>query len=492
MRVESSDPTRVGDNTYHSSSRLAASWNHAPQPVDHYEITANDGISSSDVFFSIDASASSTILTDLKSGTEYAVLIRACLDTSCDAFIEGDSSASETTAEEIWQIQGEGNSYKTALQIVPDGTTAPYVFRYGEAAGTDLAGAFQIYYNAQASSPWGPGVRSGYNQATNANAESLTSFTLTENGIQRCDPVRNSGGCPQGALRLTTFQAVPLAEQETIRFYFEAAVSETTPAGTTQEPGADLPNVGNPTTRIYSLDSHDGYGGQDFNPNEGTNICEESDFIPGGDCDPTVIVGVEGDELYGDSGLTHARQFKIGYPVLDEWAWDGAAGTFMVITGADSCGLTLDGQFYAVWDGGRWIVDKDTSGCARPFATNGHGPVVVHLGASRYKLYYEDTTAGRDEKPLHLIYADGARTGEDTLIEFEDWEPAASAHDVHFLWPNGDPVNATAESGLGDHFIFLPTGNPDEQIMYMNLGGLDNSESRGPSLGIGMATLLNP
>ena len=84
----------------------------------------------------------------------------------------------------------------------------------------------------------------------------------------------------------------------------------------------------------------------------------------------------------------------------------------MVIKGADVCGVTLDGQFCAVWDGGRWIVDKDTSGCARPLASNGHGPVVVHLVTSRYKLYYEDATAGRDEKPLRLIYADGARTGE--------------------------------------------------------------------------------
>jgi len=50
--------------------------------------------------------------------------------------------------------------------------------------------------------------------------------------------------------------------------------------------------------------------------------------------------------------------------------------------------------------------------CARPLASNGHGPVVVHLVTSRYKLYYEDATAGRDEKPLRLIYADGARTGE--------------------------------------------------------------------------------
>ncbi len=304
--------------------------------------------------------------------------------------------------------------------------------------------------------------------------------------------MRNSSGCPQGALRLTTFQAVPLAWQETIRFYFEAAVAETPLGAATLEAGATLPNVGNPITRIYFLDSQDGYAGQDFNPDVGTTICGESDFVSGGDCDPTVIIGVEGDELLGDSGLTHARQFKIGYPVLNEWAWDGAAGTFMVITGADLYGQTMDGQFYAVWDGGRWIVDKDASGCARPLATNGHGPVGVHLGASRYKLYYEDTTAGRDEKPLRLIYADGSQTGEGAFIEFEDWEPDVYARDVHFLWPNGDPVNAAAESGLGDHFIFLPSGNPDEQIMYMNLGGLDNSESRGPSLGIGMATLINP
>ncbi len=161
LRVESSDPTRVGENTYHSSSRLATTWIHAPQPVDHYEITANDNVTFTDVVFSIDASASSEILTEVKSGTQYAAIIRACLDTSCNAFLEGDSSASATTAEETWQIQGEGNSYETALQIVPDGTTAPYVFRYGEAAGTDLAGVFHIYYNSQANSPWGRAFGAG-------------------------------------------------------------------------------------------------------------------------------------------------------------------------------------------------------------------------------------------------------------------------------------------------------------------------------------------
>ena len=80
-----------------------------------------------------------------------------------------------------------------------------------------------------------------------------------------------------------------------------------------------LQNVGNPITHIYFFDSQDGYPRQDFNPDAGTTICEENDFVPGGDCDPTVIIGVEGDELLGDSGLTHARQFKIGYPVLDNW-----------------------------------------------------------------------------------------------------------------------------------------------------------------------------
>ena len=492
LSIEPTAPTRVGYNSYFSSTALAVSWSSPAQAVDHFEITTTDEVTTVSVVETVSAQTTNATLTDLKAGTTYTIDIRACSDASCSQALESSAPATTTTAEEYWQIQGTGNSYETALQIVDDGTNAPYLFQYGPEAGADLNGDFQVYYNSHPTSTWGPGIQIGFNDTTNPSVDTLSTFTQLSSGIRRCDPKQNSGGCLQGALRLATFQAVPLAGEGVVRLYFEAAVLEQAQPQETQPSGAVLPNIGNPLTRIYYLDSQDGYVGQDFNPSPAADVCEERDLVPGGACDPTLVVGVQGDAEFGDSGLTYARQFKIGYPVLDSWAWDSAPGTFMIITGADSCGATIDGQFYATWNGTQWQVEKDPSGCAKALALNGHGPVVVHLGATRYKLYYEARTAAQIDKPLHVFYADGTLSGDNTRVEFEDWESAEAAREVHFLWPNGDPVSAADESGLGDHFIFFPTGEPSTQIMYMNLRGLDNSSNPGASPGIGMAVLVNP
>jgi hypothetical protein len=37
-----------------------------------------------------------------------------------------------------------------------------------------------------------------------------------------------------------------------------------------------------------------------------------------------------------------------------------------------------------------------------------------------------------------------------------------------------------------------PSGDAGFQVMYVNLGGLDNSANNRPSAGIGMAVLVNP
>jgi hypothetical protein len=45
---------------------------------------------------------------------------------------------------------------------------------------------------------------------------------------------------------------------------------------------------------------------------------------------------------------------------------------------------------------------------------------------------------------------------------------------------------ATLFCGLGDHFVYAPDGL-GSQVMYLNLGGLDNATSPGASHGIGIA-----
>jgi hypothetical protein len=159
----------------------------------------------------------------------------------------------------------------------------------------------------------------------------------------------------------------------------------------------------------------------------------------------------------------------------------------MIITGADACGVTTNGLFMAIWDGATWQVEK-ADGCATPLVPSGHGPVPVHLGDARYKLYYEDETNGHAEKPLKLLFTDGADAGDAEAVDFADWESSDAGRDVHFLWPDGTLLGANEESGLGDHMILVP----DDEVMYLNLGGFDNSDWNKPSAGLGMALLLNP
>ena len=46
--------------------------------------------------------------------------------------------------------------------------------------------------------------------------------------------------------------------------------------------------------------------------------------------------------------------------------------------------------------------------------------------------------------------------------------------------------------GLGDHVILCPDGTLDVQVMYVNLGGKDNSQAPSVSTGVRMAVLVNP
>jgi hypothetical protein len=113
--------------------------------------------------------------------------------------------------------------------------------------------------------------------------------------------------------------------------------------------------------------------------------------------------------------------------------------------------------------------------------------VVLHLGGSRYKLYYEARQGTTNEvpKPLRVLYIDG---GSDV----NHWEDEARAREVHFRWPDGTQITEGEESGLGDHVIYYPTSAPDHQVMYLNLGGFDNPDDPTLSNGVGMAVLLNP
>ncbi len=473
---------------YASSAQLAASWTAPAQAVDHYLLavrnTITDGTSS---VMEAGASTSKT-LTELQSATSYAVTLTACLNSACDELLMADANATGATAEEHWQIRGEGteSTFGEVPPIVPSGLTLAYAIRYGASAEATLEGFSQLYYNSGGLTPgeW-PGMRIARTDAATTATDNLASYTRFDTGLKAvCAGEASATTCPAGELNVLAWQIIPLTEAPFLRFYAEASDA----------------NVSGSATRIYSLDAQDGMDGQDFNPDSTRSSCGDVDgmtYGTAGECELNIELGVESDTAKGGTGLNHARQFKIGYPKRTDWRWDQSVGTFMVITGQDACGETADGLFYAKWDGAKWDVDQDGN-CAVPLVKDAHGPVIVHLGGGRYKLYYEAIDEGgqiQSDKNTRVLYADAARTGDTQVVDRTDWDAESDARDVSFLWPDGTLLTLPEESGLGDHMILIGDPTPGSEIMYMNLGGPDSSISDtwgNRSNGLGIATLINP
>ena len=444
--------------TYNSSTRLRIEWSPPAASVATYEITAAESIGATSLVTETDGTATHAILTNLKSDTTYEVNIRACLDPQCGESFVADLSAVGRTSPEYWQLEGSGHGFENAHQIVDDGNVLSYVFVYGEGAPADLVGRARLRFKAHFDIEEGPGIHAAISQNVVTDETDSVSAFVHEPGYRVANPEMETPLVRQFA----AFQTIPLTEAMggAIRLLFEAE-------------GGDGQN------RLMYLDSQDGLVGLDFHPGEPTTVGAPGDYEVGSLTEPHVAVGVDG------TGLSIVRQSKMGWPTLDSWAWDGAEGSFLIMTAADECGQTNDGLFQANWSGTEWQVQRGADDCATPLVLSAHGPVIVHLGGTRYKLYYEDATNGRNDKPFRMIYGD-------TIDQIEDWESAEHGREVHFLWPDGSQLSGANEAGLGDHVIFMPTGNLDHQMMFMNLGGLDDSSQPMPSLGIGLAHLINP
>lgn len=470
----------IAGKTYYSSSKLQASWTPPEVAVDHYEINVTDGVSLLTQTFSV--STNNSTLTELKSGTSYSVNLKACFDRSCAQSVSSDT-ANATTSEEYWQVQGTGNSYETATKAVVDGNIGAYVLKFGAWAGAELSGRLQLYYNPLAGAE--KGIKTAVTPTAVTDPASASSFTgISDYGLRMpCPPTapgQPPANCPGTSLvrNVALFQAVPM--NGFVRLFFEAN-------------GTDLRN------RILYLDSQDGYVGRDFNRGARTLCQTMADYSAGGECEPKIAIGVQGDTIEANDGIQHARQFKIVYPKLNDERWDEAVGAAMVFTvnvSNQACSPYSFTQGYAVWNGFRWQVQYQANGCPKLFEQM-QAPNPVHLGGVRYKLYFNNTTALRgqptnpltDIKPMKVFYADGKLTGNLATVEFEDWEPTASAREVHYLWPDGTLLDVANESKLDDHVTLMPTGDPNFQVIYTNMSGGQNSQQV-PF--VGLAALVNP
>ncbi len=464
----------VGSSTVYSSSKLSVGWTPpTAYTVDHYEITAAESVYGASSSATATASETSKTLTGLKAATPYTVTVKACSNSACSQ--SGMSAAAGgTTSEEYWQLQGSGNTVGGLTKIVSDGNARISATRFGPEAGAVNASRIQLYYGPSATmtQQLATAVTS---QATDAaNSASYLNFTSMAGTTGLISPSTAATLVKQVA----TGQGVPLSAAlgGKVRLFFEAAGSDN-------------------KTRIMYLDSQDGYIGRDLNSGSATTCSTAADYQTGGGCVPTVAIGVEGDSTNANSKISNARQFKLGFPILNDWRWDGALGTFMVFTTdrVSGCSDFNMNHGYAVWDGSGWNVQYETNGCPKLFRSV-QAAFPMHLGGARYKIYFGDPsiTTGRGSSnlpflgPKKLIYADGRGLGAATTVDFEDWESTASGRNVVFIWPNGDPLSAGAEGYIDDFHFLAPTGSLDLQVMYLAI-------TDGTVVPIGAAAvLLNP
>jgi len=469
----------VGGVLYPSSTRLLATWSPTlaslTTVVDHGQVVATESLTGSSRAEAAGAADSSAEVGSLRSETPYSVVLRACFDAACSQFTDvAGGVASGATPQEAWQLQGTGSSTSGLTHIVPDGNVKIHAFRYGADAPASLAGRVQIYYGPAQMAFKGLAVGAAAAPAT-TDVSTVSSFTSLAGSAGLITPPT---AAPLVA-EVATGQAVPLTASAggLVRFYFEAR-------------GADG------KTRIMSVDSRDGWAGRDFNANAPTTCSTTADYSSGGGCQPAVAVGVAGDMVAPNAGITNARQFKIGYPTLDDWRWNMAPGTFMLFTTdpVAGCSASSHNHVFASWTGSAWQVQRFASGCPKLF-TSMQAAAPLHLGAGRYKILFGDPsiTTGRIPGapapflgPKRLLYADAAATGDPANLEFEDFEPRASARGTTFLWPSGVVLNDAAEGYIDDFVLVSPTGDPDFQVLYVAI-----TEGFAPPFA-GLAVLVNP
>lgn len=474
VAVTNVDARTVGSQRIYSSSKLSVAWTPPiGYTVDHYEIAASESVYGSTVTTTASATETIKTVTDLKAATAYSVTVKACRDSGCAA--SGVSTPeSGTTSSEYWQLQGSGNTVNGLSKIVSDGNARISGTRFGPDAGGPNLSRLQLYYGPAAGGAQALAV-AVTSLATDATVPaSYLSFTSMAGTTGLISPTAATPLVSQVA----TGQGVPLpaAGGSRVRLFFEALGSDG-------------------KTRIMFLDSQDGYTGRDFNSGSATICSTAADYQIGGGCAPTVAIGVEGDATNANSRIRNARQFKLGFPILNDWRWSGAAGTYMVFTTDSIPGCSASGfnHGYAVWDGSRWNVQYETGGCPKLFKSV-QAMFPMHVGDARYKGYFGDPsiTTGKGSSqlpflgPKKLVYADGRSMGSASTVDFEDWEATGNGRDVVFVWPNGDQLSATAEGYIDDFHFLAPTGNLDLQVMYMAI-------TDGTAAPIGAAAvLLNP
>jgi hypothetical protein len=442
-------PIQASWGTLRSSSRLKVQWDSNDAAL-AFEVSATFGDHSVRQLVDLDRTA--TVLTGLRSDTSYSVKVGACEDVDCWRSVSSET-VDASTALMAWQVVGEGSSFTIATPIIQDSDTKGFGLYFGDDAPTGIAGTVQLYYDSSTAE------RKGVSMATstleNSEVADMLTFTAVEShGLYR-GPI--GAGASKGPL---THQAIPMSGGG-IRLFFEGVLD------------------GTDTARLYSIDSQDGDRGHDFHPGAETE-CLPEDIAPGGACEPTLVLGGVSD---GNPSVEGVHQSKLLYPMFDGWRWDLARGTAMLttlhFTGDSDCSSTHNNMGMAVWNGSIWVLKYNEEG-ACPLTLPGiESPMPVHMGEGRYMVVFNANEAGQMDvdtsKPLQVIYADAAATGEPDVLEWSDFEDRDAARDLQTFWPSGIEIPDVMESKLDDFGIFSPTGEQDNLVMFANMSCADDS-----------------
>lgn len=487
LTVQGVNEQSIGGSSVSSSTQLNVVWEH-PHDLsrNHYEIALTEVNSQREFRSRVAADIVSTTLTELKSDTDYRIVLYACSDEDCNHYATAQSGVVRT-AKEHWQLQGSGNSVSGLTAPVADGNARISATRIGADAGTVNADSVQLYYGPfpQAGANSTLGVATGNISSSNPLGRYLEFTSLayqaglisplssqppnqTEPSSQGPTPptppnppnqnIRADSSDFAYINQVATGQGVPLSNGK-IRLFFEGLGSDG-------------------LTRIFWLDSQDGYVGQDFNSGSELTCSSSQDYAAGGNCEPTVAIGIDGDTLNGNAKLKNARQNKVAFATQKDWRWDMSAGTFMVFTTdkVDGCSDNQMNHGYAVWDGeSQWQVQYESDGCPKMFQS-AQACFPMHIGGLRYKMYCGDPsqTDGKVTNsslpflgPKQLLYADGTQTGDVGVVDFEDWEAQSLVRDVVFVWPDGSQFSVADEGYIDDYHFLAPTGDLSYQVMYL-------------------------
>lgn len=387
-------------------------------------------------------SGGAATFTDLKSATEYALTVTGG---------GSEAEASGSTGPEVWQLLGTGADIDGLTNAVADSNAKAHAFAYGADAPADLAGRVQLVYGALNGLGGSLSIATSNRAIDRDDLDSLSDFTSHAGASGVVQP---EAAAPMVGW-IGTGSGVALDDR--IRLYFESE-------------GADG------TTRIMSLDSDDGLVGRDFHRGVGT-VCETTaHYSPGGLCEPTPLLGIQGDATNPVPNSWAVRQHKVGVRTLNDWRWDEAPGTFMVFTVNLNtfCPAAQMAHGYANWDGTDWVVDLDGD-CPKLFdGVQAMAP--LHLGGGRFKMQFgnplerEGAIEGGNLPflgPKRVIYGEADRTGDPDVLEYEDWDAVGDARDTTWLWPDGTALDASAEGYIDDFVVLHPTLEADFEAQYV-------------------------